>query len=179
MRIFNRFFLFLYSVAFLTVATLALLIGIDVVSSSFLNDLFIDNETNLGIIFSSIIAIVFSVYFIIISIKSNNSPAFSNRISEIGEIRISTETLESIASKVSTRIKGVKEQKVRVRLENDDLVTIVIKVSVDGETPIPQLSEEIQLHVKDTVEKIAGIAVDRVHVIVTSIVQTKNKARIE
>ena len=165
---------------FLIIAVFSLLIAVQAIDPIYLTDAFTVDESKLAIIVSSILIIVFSLYLLIGNLRTNNAPTYSNRNSEIGEIRISADALENIATKASSRIKGVREQKVRVRIENGDAVSVVAKIAVDGETPIPQLSEEIQLNIKESIEKIAGINVERVHVVVANVGSAANrKARVE
>lgn len=172
MRGFDRFFLFLYSIVFLGVAVFAMMIGLGFYNtyvSETINLLYLDQDVKFTIIAVSFLIIVFSIYFIIKSVHTNNVPTFSNLRSDIGEIKISMETIESLASKVSAKVKGVREEKVKVRLDDNELVTIIIKINVDGETPIPQISDEIQRNVKQHIENIAGITVGQVHVVVSNV----------
>lgn len=184
MRVIDRFFLFLFSVSFVVLALFAFLIGIGFFNEIMLYDmteqLYTNSDLKLSLIIISITIILLGLYFIIRSLQTKHVSLFSNKRSEIGEIRISMDTIETLASKVTAKTKGVKEQKVKVRLEENETVTIIIKLFVDGETPIPKISEEIQLNVKETVQEIAGIDVGNVHIVVANIGQSNTKkARVE
>ncbi len=181
MRGFDRFLLFVYSLAFMIVSLFALLIGIGFFNYDLLykvsDTLYSNQDVKMTILGISVITAIMSIYFLVKSMKSREVHTFSETHSEIGEIRISTETIENIARKVSAKIKGVLEQKVRVKLEDNETVNVIIKVFVDGERPIPEISEELQLNVKQTIEQIAGISVGNVHIVVGNVGQTNQKKK--
>lgn len=184
MRVFNKLFLFLFSLTFMVVSIFTLLIGLGTIDYILLSDMigqiYGNYNIQLALIIISAITIVTSIYLLIKSLQGKQMPSFSNRRSDIGEIRISMDTLVNLASKVASKVKGVKEQKVKVRPEEDETVTIIIKIYVDGETPIPQISDEIQLNVKENIEQIAGVLVGQVHIVVANIGQSNiKKARVE
>jgi len=184
MRALDRLFLFLFSLTFIVVALFALLFGL-----GFLNELWLYNFTDmlynnngikLTIIIVSIVVIFIGINFLIKSLQTKHVPEFSNKQSDIGEIRISMDTLENLASKVTKSVRGVNEEKVKVRLDENNKVTVVVKVYVDGETSIPSISENIQLNVRETIQQIAGIEVENVHIIVANVGHSKNrKSRVE
>ena len=185
MRIFDRFFLFLFSILFIIVALFTLLIGLEFFNEIMLQDmtetLYTNSILKITMIITSIVVILLGIYFLIRSIQTEHTPTFTNTSSDIGEIRISIETIETLSSKVASKVRGVREEKVKVKLDDKGRVTIVIKIFVDGEIPIPKISEEIQLNVKDTIEQIAGINVDYVHILVANVGQstTIKKSRLE
>lgn len=96
-----------------------------------------------------------------------------DRLTEFGYIRISLDTLESIASRAARGVKGIRDLTARVRFSSDtpSSVGIGLKITVDGETPIQLLSEELQRIVKKQVEEIAGVEVSQVSVLVKDTVQ--------
>lgn len=96
-----------------------------------------------------------------------------DRLTEFGYIRISPETLENIASKAARGVKGIRDLTARVRFSGDSpsSVGIGLKITVDGETPIQLLSEELQRTVKQQLEEIAGVEVSQVSVLVKDTVQ--------
>ena len=91
-----------------------------------------------------------------------------DRLTEFGYIRISLDTLESIAQRAARGVKGIRDLTARVRFSSDSpsSVGIGLKITVDGETPILLLSEELQRTVKKQVEEIAGVEVNQVSVLV-------------
>lgn len=105
-----------------------------------------------------------------------------DRLTEFGYIRISLETLESIASRAARGVKGIRDLTARVQFSSDSPSTVGIglKITVDGETPIQILSEELQRTVKEQVEEIAGVEVSQVSVLVKDTVQPeRTRIRVE
>lgn len=184
MRALDRLFLFLFSLAFIVVALFALLLGLGFFNKiafyDFTDILFYNSDIKLAITIVSIAIILLGINFLIKSLQTKQTPTFSNKQSEIGEIRISMDTLENLASKVTKSIKGVNEEKVKIRLDENNKVTVIVKIYVDGETSIPTISENIQLKVSETIQQIAGIDVENVHIIVANVGRSKSrKSRVE
>lgn len=75
-------------------------------------------------------------------------------MNEHGEIRISINTVESLARKATMRIRGITDLKSKVTVSESGL-SVFLKVTVDGEGPIPELTERLQTSVKEHVETIA------------------------
>jgi uncharacterized alkaline shock family protein YloU len=97
---------------------------------------------------------------------------------EVGYIHISLSTIESIAMKAARRVKGVRDLTARIRHQaQQSSVTIGLKITVDGETPIQPLSEQLQQLVKEQVKAITGVQVSQVSVYVAQTVQP-DKTRI-
>ncbi len=185
MRVVDRLFLFLYSLVFLIVSLVGFLVAVGFfkyrIITEFTYRIYSNYQIQWTVAVISIVIFLLSIYFIVKSFQTKQVASFFNKTSEHGEVRISMEALENIASKAATKVKGVKDLKVRVRPEENETITTIIKIYVDGETPIPQISEEIQEIVKQQIEHIAGIQVSYVHVIVSNIGQSNaaKKARIE
>jgi len=59
-------------------------------------------------------------------------------------------------------------------LESGNIITL--RVSVDGETPLPDLTQQLQAGVKEQVEGIAGVVISEVAVVVTEVAQQENYA---
>jgi uncharacterized alkaline shock family protein YloU len=99
---------------------------------------------------------------------------------DVGDVSITMNTLESIALKASRKIRGVKEVKANIRT-NETGTSILLKVSVDGDTPIPSIVEELQNAVKKQLELIIGIEIKEVNVKVTEVShqQTARLSRVE
>lgn len=104
-----------------------------------------------------------------------------DRLTEIGYIRISLDTLESLAVKAARRVRGIRNLTARVRMSgNNASVGVGLKLTVDGETPIQTLSEELQRVVKSHLEEIAGVTVDQISIYIADTVQPdRTRIRVE
>lgn len=98
---------------------------------------------------------------------------------ELGEIQISMETLESLSLKAVSRMKGIHDVKSSVRSSDTGLI-LKLRCLVDGDLAIPQLSVEMQKAVKEHVESIAGIPVHQVVVRIANIQKAQaSKSRLD
>ncbi|OEF95517.1 hypothetical protein BHF71_04820 [Vulcanibacillus modesticaldus] len=184
MRILERVFLLLYSLLFMLLALFTLLFIFRLIKYDLIlgviDLLYYQSNGKLIAMIVSILIILFSIYLISRGLRTKRAISFSSKRTEIGDIKISLDTLETLTSKVSSKVKGVKEQKPKVKIEDDGSVSIIVKILVDGETPIPQITNELQLNVKHNLEQVTGISVNQVHVLVANISQSSiRKARVE
>ena len=120
-----------------------------------------------------------SITFLLSGVRSNKDKKAVSKQTNIGEIRISLNSIENVAINASKRSNGVKESKTLVR-KADDGVEIEVRIVVMPDLSIPVISEEVQNRVKKAVEEASGISVKNVKVIVDSIGSGVTfKARVE
>lgn len=118
-----------------------------------------------------------SITFLFSGFKSDKDKKAVSKYTNIGEIKISLNTMENIALGASRRLNGVRDTKAQV-IRQAEGVAIVIKAVVMSDINIPALSEDIQIRVKNAVEDSCGIKVDHVRVVIENI-YTNYKARVE
>ena len=106
--------------------------------------------------------------FLLSGVRSNKDKKAVSKHTNIGEIRISLNSIENIALTTSRRINGVRDTKAFVKRQ-EDTVSITIRTMVLPDIVIPAVSEEIQDRVKRAVEENAGIEVKNVKVQVEGI----------
>ncbi len=127
-----------------------------------------------------LIAVVFlglSIVFLFSGFRSNKDKKAVSKYTNIGEIKISINSIENIALTASRRLSGIRDSKAYVTRAEDG-VSITIKAIVLSDINIPALSEDIQVKVKNLVEETAGIKVADVKVMVENI-YTGYKSRVE
>ena len=127
-----------------------------------------------------IIELVFfcvSIFFLISAFRFKKNKRIITRKSELGEIRISLDTIESIVLGTVRKIQQVKELKVYVENREDNLI-ILVKLITAIEANIPILVEEVQKKAKKAVEENTGLVVAEVKILVDNASST-NKARVE
>ncbi|WP_028544148.1 alkaline shock response membrane anchor protein AmaP [Paenibacillus taiwanensis] len=177
-RIFDRLLLFLYSIVIGTLSVAAI-----IVASGLLPELIVLNLPDgmlITVITVAAVLFLISIRFFYVSIRRERTslPSIDQR-TEIGDIKISLETIENVALKAAGRVRGVKDLKARIRA-NDAGLDIMIRAIVDGENAIPGITEEVQRNVRDYVHEITGIPVSYVSVYVANVVQSQTfKARVE
>jgi uncharacterized alkaline shock family protein YloU len=179
-RIFDKFLLFIYSLTVLILAIGGFAFVFEWIQPATVNTIYANPGFNYAILVISTALFVLSLRFLYISLRRSRERGGSiDQRTDFGDIRISLETVENLSLKAASRVRGVKDLRSRVRVNNSGL-EIQIRTVVDGESSIPQLTEEMQRGVKEHVEEVTGIPVSSVTVYVANVVQTQTfKARVE
>lgn len=147
--------------------------------SRYISDNILSNQGyKIILIFVEIMFLALSLTFLLSGINEDKDKKSISKFTEIGEIKISLNSLETIALTASKRLSGIKETRAYVYKAADG-ITIVVRAVVLSDVNIPVLSEDIQVKVKKTVEETSGIKVNEVKVIVDNIFAGYNKSRVE
>lgn len=186
MNIFFRVLLAIYAFCLAMVSALSMYISIRPrvytgISEFLANNVFADGATGnrIAVFAISLLFFIMSLIFLLSGIKSNKDKKAVSKHTNIGEIRISLNSIENIALNASKKANGIKESKAVVK-KMEDGVSVDVKIVVLPDLRIPEVSEEIQSRVKKAVEDSAGIPVKQVKVIVDSISSSVAfKARVE
>jgi len=179
MNLFDRFILTLYSFALIVLSAAGIGLALQVIPSSYVQALVQQIYTGYG---PNIPYLVVAVIFLIISLRfffsafSFRKPKAEKGIrqrSDYGEINITLQTIQTIAERTARKVKGVRELKTTVKaLESGNIISL--RVSVDGETPIPEMTQKMQSEVKAQVELIAGVEITEVAVVVTEVANSEH-----
>ncbi len=182
MNLFFRVLLAIYAFFLTIISFIALLIPL---KSSLLDSIYTflsevvlrSSSGQYGMLLISFVFVVLSIAFLMSGFKSDKDKKAVNKHTNIGEIKISLNTIENIALAASRKLNGVRESKASV-MKKLDSVVISIKLVVMPDINIPALSEDIQVRVKSSVEESSGIKVDEVKVVVDN-VYSGYKSRVE
>lgn len=176
-NLFDRFILTIYSFALIVLSCIAIAATSGLISQDFFRP-YVDQMlagTNITYLIVAIIFLVVSLRFFFSSFRSNK-PKVERGIrqrSDLGEVNITIQTIQTIAERAARRVKGVRDMKTTVKaLESGNIITL--RVSVDGETPLPELTQKLQADVKEQVEGIAGVVISEVTIVVTEVAQQEN-----
>jgi len=122
----------------------------------------------IAVFITALVFFVLSIVFLLSGVKSNKDKKAVSKHTNIGEIRISLNSIENIAINASRKVNGVKDSKTFVK-KAEDGVEIEVRTVVMPDMSIPVISEDVQAKVKKAVEDTAGVLVKQVKVIVDSI----------
>lgn len=184
-KVLDKLLLFLLSVVVLIACVILLFaafgfIPLDV-ANNFAHDVYYDVDAAIPFISVTLIVALISIRFLFVSVRRGKAAAPSiDQRTEIGDIRISMDTVENLSLKAANRSRGVKDLRARVKVSQAGL-EIIIRAIVDGESSIPALTEEMQTNVKRHVEEITGIPVAFVSVYIANVQQSTPtfKSRVE
>ncbi|MCI3920185.1 alkaline shock response membrane anchor protein AmaP [Paenibacillus sp. TRM 82003] len=183
-RIADKFLLFLYSVVVMLVAGIGILLSLTWIESSdavaAIQEVYASRPVSVVVLVVCAVLFLLSLRFLFLSLRRSRERSGSiDQRTEFGDIRISLETVENLSLKAAGRIRGAKDVRARVRVDESGL-DIQLRSVIDGESSIPHLTEEMQRAVKEHVEEITGIPVASVTVYVANVVQSQSfKARVE
>ncbi|GGN95505.1 alkaline shock response membrane anchor protein AmaP [Saccharibacillus kuerlensis] len=177
-KIVDRLLLFVYSVTILILSIFAILLLSHSIQMPV--DLRFDLTTLTVLIISAAILILISLRMLYVSLRSSRAHLNSiDQRTDLGDIQISVETIENLCLKAASRVRGIKDPRTRIRMTEPGL-EVQIRAVVDGEYPIPALTEELQRGVKEFVQEITGIPVAAVSVYVAGVAQNQAfKSRVE
>lgn len=183
MNIFFRILLAIYAFFVAVLSTAACLLAVypkmfDRWSENLVGDLTSSAANRILLFDIALILLILSILFLFSGIKTKRDRRAFVRSSNIGEIRISITTLENIALAAAKRLNGVKEPKAFVN-KSEEGVSVVIKTLIISDFNIPELSEEIQVKVKNLIEQSTGIKVSEVKVQIENIHTGFKTTRVE
>ncbi len=122
-------------------------------------------------VYSGLTAIAFLILSILslsmIRVGERDRVAVSTS-TQFGQIRISDRTIEGIVTRAGLNVEGIKEVSPRIHPLQEGM-NILIKAVTNPDFVIPQVVENLQVLVKQDVEKYTGLKVAEVRVMVQNI----------
>ncbi|MEN9405814.1 MAG: alkaline shock response rane anchor protein AmaP [Bacillota bacterium] len=101
---------------------------------------------------------------------------------ELGDIRLSWESITEIVSRASRNVRGVRGLHVGIKhgdKKNRGALRLKVKVHVDGNRPFKELTKELQQQIYYRLEHIAGLKVRDISIYIHKVVQnTKSALRV-
>lgn len=140
------------------------------------NDVFVDWLQSPSLIFDGgILAVILALlaFYLVVIITRREAKKFIVYERELGAVRISTDCIQGLIIEVARELPGIEDLSVKIIEVEKPKVSLKIRVYPDYN--IPQLSEELQQHVKDYVESTVGVTIQEVEV---SVVGISNKEKI-
>lgn len=185
MGVLDRLLLFIYSFLLTVLSLLGVITGVTVGLAvavgkeeilQFVSTMYGNVWFGSGLISFSVLFFFLSLRFLWVSVKRNNMTSKGiDQENDLGSIHISLTTIEEIVISSAKRVKGVHDLTARVYFDVErSMLSIGLKMVIDGKIPIQSLSKELQEVVKNQVEKIAGVEVDQVSVYIA---QTKKSSQ--
>lgn len=176
MNLFDRIILALYTFCLAVFSLASFVVFLGIIPNKYLFFILdrVYNKWEYGII--ALLFFLVSVRFLVSGLKSQTNGVIT-KATEMGQISISLNTIESLVERAASQNLSIKDLKTRVK-KKDDQVYLNLKVTVLPDTIIPDTISKLQKTVKEYVENISGIKVLDVDVSVTNL-STINKPKIE
>ncbi|MHB1421544.1 MAG: alkaline shock response membrane anchor protein AmaP [Bacillota bacterium] len=178
MKVWERVLLALYALIVVVISALALSVAagwtvpLDVVNASF-------DSLNSRWIIGAVSALLLLLGLSLTMAQFRNPPVAQALVQStpLGEVRITLQALENMVSKVSRKIKGIRDIKPRIHITPEG-VAIQIQATVSPDQNIPLVTGQLQETIKDYVQSNVGIDVLEVRIMIQSITQ-EAQARVQ
>ncbi len=128
-----------------------------------------------GGIVSFILALL-GIYLIVMITKTDTDKRAIVHNTELGVIRISLHSIKGLIMKATHQLQGVQD--VTVQLTEGEPIHVRIDLTMLPDHHIPQLTEAVQIKIRDYLQETVGITVEEIDVYVKDIAST-NKSRVE
>lgn len=117
---------------------------------------------------AGVVIFIVGLLLLVISFRKEAQINSIAQQTQLGELKISHKTIESMILRISKTIKGIRDTTAYINDTEKGLI-VYLKVKAVPEKPIPDLSLELQSSVKDYIEKIGGTSVAEVKVLIEDI----------
>ncbi|HEU4963668.1 MAG TPA: alkaline shock response membrane anchor protein AmaP [Bacilli bacterium] len=172
MKFLPRFLLWLYALggAVASVVVLLQYFGTNVIGHNF--EIY---EEGAG---AALLYLLISVFFLFYRSKGyDREPQTITHKMQNGDVKITFETLEQLASRAAGKIRGITDLKTRVRALETGTVRIAVRYAIEADLDIPKTTAELQETIKTYIESTAGIEVEQVMVYVTQLASQQPKTK--
>lgn len=114
----------------------------------------------------ALILVVVGIYLVILTVRLEHGKyiVYAN---ELGRVRVSTRCIEGLIVESARKMEGTKD--VRVRIVDVDNPKVSLNIQVMPDFNIPQLTEELQVTVKQYVKDTVGVDLEEVEIVVAGI----------
>lgn len=168
MNIFDKIMLTVYTLFIMFISIVVILFSTQIISLDFFS-------TSLSMLYgrweTSIVGLVLlliSLRLFFLNIKTERNPETSIHNGELGNVSITLKAIESLVKKVIGETEDIKDAKIKIHKQND-CISIILKIMINHDVIIPDMTKELQLNIKDYIENTAGISVTDVKVSIENI----------
>ena len=188
MKIIDRIALTLFSVMMLLIAIIALITAfgwLDLTTIYLIaTKCLADSTTTKAIIALNVVFILLALKAIFFESSNNEKENFSDGIlleNEDGKLLITKDTLISMVNAVVSGFESVKNSQAKVQLDEENNLSIILTIETTNNTIIKELSNNLQLRIKEKMKESLDLEVKSIDIRVRDIIETKenNSSNIE
>ncbi len=176
-KIFNNIIFILFAILLLLFSLKCFLVSFGIIKEEFLLNMV--NE-KLNIIYSTfvyqvILALIgFLLLFLVIYLiwlkqKIAQQLAHVKIVNDLGEIKISTSSLEQIILNILSEVEGVKQIKPEIQVQKGENIKTILHLIVNKGCNIPETARYLQQKLKEDLPKLSGIEVKEIKINVDKI----------
>ncbi len=182
MNIFYRIMLAVYAFCLMIMSAISMIITLRRELSYRIFEFYTGNVlqnfgSRLAMFIISLVFFVLSLVFLLSGFKKSKEKRAVSKYTNIGEVKISLNSIENIALSAAKKNTSIREAKAYV-YNIAEGVLVIMRIVALPDVNLPSLSEDIQTRVKNAIEECSGINVDEVKVFIENI-HTGYKSRVE
>lgn len=178
MKFLDKMVLFIFSVMMLIISILTLSVifnWVDVVTVYVIMNSALKSTTICNILIGvNILFILLAIKGIFFESKDEGKESYKGGIlleNDDGKLLITKETLTSIVNSVVSGFESVKSQQSKVYLDENNDLSIVLTIEVSNNAIIKELSNNIQIRIKDAIKKSLDVEVKSLDIRVKDVVK--------
>ncbi|MCL0067693.1 alkaline shock response membrane anchor protein AmaP [Peptococcaceae bacterium] len=182
MSAFDRMLLFVYTftitalLAFFCIMKISIFLGLEHLFLNLNNDFYVLRSSTSIIWLVVLLLMLAGIRLLFVSISSRKNIHGVVQEHVLGQVHITSKTLEELVKRAVYKIDGVR--KVVPRIYSDlDGIEINVRISIVPDTKIQVVSEKIQQQIKDYITEFAGLNVRNVKVVIENVISSS--ARVE
>ncbi|SHH31041.1 Asp23 family, cell envelope-related function [Caloranaerobacter azorensis DSM 13643] len=164
MNIFDRIIFTIFTIFFVLISIVIIILPFDVIQNNIIDEavLFLNSLAgNYWIILVGLVMLLVSLRLLFSGIKRNKKSEYIIKYTNLGELRISTQTIEGLTYSVTNSFNEIRDVKANIEIVDDELI-ILINARVSPNVNIPEVIFKIQEKVKEHVQNCSGIKVREV-----------------
>lgn len=180
MKIFRGFLIILYALIAMSLGIVVFLYPFGLITDdidAFLRIYTLGNQSSIIYIVTGIVLIILSLVVILGGVNSKKKSLFIVMSTELGELKISSETIIGLAKIAIQNNKEVKDFELDIKISKENQIQVEMKAKVNNDSIIPELTLEVQKNIKDTIERCTGVAVESVKMEISSLTGNTNELK--
>ncbi|WP_069649481.1 alkaline shock response membrane anchor protein AmaP [Caloranaerobacter ferrireducens] len=164
MNIFDRIVFAVFTIFLVLISIVIIVLPFNIIQNNIIDEIviFLNNlEGKYWIILIGLAVLLISLRLLFSGVKRNKKSKYIIKYTSLGELKISTQTIEGLTYSVTNSFNEIKDVKANVEIIDDELI-ILINVRVSPNVNIPEIIFKIQEKVKEHVQNCSGIKVREV-----------------
>lgn len=117
--------------------------------------------------------IIYAVSLMFIATKKSPPNHTLIKVTENGSIRITLQTITTIAVKTARALAGVKDVRIVTDTAPEGIV-LYVRVAVMNDAVIPEITSQLQSTIKENIETVAGLQVKEIPILVDNSIAATN-----
>ena len=176
MRLFDRILLTIYTLVIIGLSLFSFVVAWGFIPKERMTDwidrLYVEWSVPLIVTVISLLLLIVGFRLLFSGIRRHKPKSTLLKNTELGGIRVSLNTIDGLAQKSARSYSGIRDVKSEV-IAIPEGVRILLKISIIPDVNIPELTEQLQMGIKEYVEKLTGIYVKEIQVYVDNPIQNK------